>query len=63
MIELSEEHEIFRRTVRELCEREARPLVEEAEAQRRFPRELLPAMAGPGFFRIRVAAGGRRRRR
>ena len=56
VIELSEEHEIFRRTVREFCEREARPLVEEAEAQRRFPREkLLPAMAGPGFFRIRVA--------
>jgi len=56
VIELSEEHEIFRRTVREFCEREARPLVEQAEAQRRFPREkLLPAMASPGFFRIRVA--------
>ena len=56
MIELSEEHEIFRRTVREFCEREARPLVEEAEAQQRFPREkLLAAMAGLGFFRIRVA--------
>jgi len=54
-MELSEEHRLFQQTVRDLCERELRPLVERAEAEERFPRErVLPAMAALGLFRIAV---------
>ena len=54
-MELSEEHRLFQQTVRDLCERELRPLVARAEAEERFPRErVLPAMAALGLFRIAV---------
>jgi alkylation response protein AidB-like acyl-CoA dehydrogenase len=56
LVELSEEHRIFQRTVRDFCERDVRPLVEEAESSARFPRDsLLPRMGELGFFRIRMA--------
>jgi len=58
---MDSEHGLFRKTVRDFCERELRGLVEEAEAQERFPREkILPRMAALGFFRIGVPeqAGG-----
>jgi alkylation response protein AidB-like acyl-CoA dehydrogenase len=52
----SEEHRQFRASVRAFAEREVRPLVDEAEARQRFPRErVLPAMGRLGFFGIGVA--------
>lgn len=53
----SEEHRRFRASVRAFAEREVRPLVVEAEARQRFPRErVLPAMGQLGFFGIGVSA-------
>jgi hypothetical protein len=57
----TEEHTLFQKTVRDFCAAHLQPLVAEAEATERFPRErILPAMAALGFFRIGVpeAAGG-----
>jgi butyryl-CoA dehydrogenase len=45
----------FRSTLRDFCERELRPLVDQAEVAGCFPRsEILPAMAALGWFRIGV---------
>jgi alkylation response protein AidB-like acyl-CoA dehydrogenase len=50
----TEEHRLFRRTIAEFCEAEVLPLVERAETDETFPRQLLPAMAALGLFRIGV---------
>lgn len=51
----SPEHRMFRESVQAFAERDVRPLVEDAEARQRFPREMiLPAMGRLGFFGIGV---------
>jgi len=58
---LSEEQRLFETTARAFCEKHLRPLVDASERTECFPRrEILPAMAELGFFRIGVpeALGG-----
>ena len=38
---LTEEHEIFRETVRKFAQREIEPLIEEAEREEKFPKQLI----------------------
>lgn len=44
--ELSAEHELLRRTIRDFCAREVEPVVDEHERARRFPTDIV-AMLGP----------------
>jgi alkylation response protein AidB-like acyl-CoA dehydrogenase len=44
--DLSPEHELLRRTIRDFCAREVEPRVEEHERERRFPTDVV-AMLGP----------------
>lgn len=48
------EHEIFRKTVRDYCEREIAPNVEKWEAARFFPNSVFTDMGRLGFLGIRV---------
>jgi alkylation response protein AidB-like acyl-CoA dehydrogenase len=48
--ELSEEHEDFRRVVREFAEAEVAPHAAEWDAEHRFPVELVPRMGDLGLF-------------
>ena len=52
---LSEEEEIFQRTVREFAEQEVRPLVAEMESEMRQPPELLAKL-----FELGLMGSGRR---
>jgi alkylation response protein AidB-like acyl-CoA dehydrogenase len=45
-LDLSPEHELLRRTIRDFAENEVEPVVEEHERQRRFPTDIV-AMLGP----------------
>jgi alkylation response protein AidB-like acyl-CoA dehydrogenase len=45
-LDLSPEHELLRRTIRDLATREIEPIVEEHERERRFPTDVV-AMLGP----------------
>jgi alkylation response protein AidB-like acyl-CoA dehydrogenase len=45
-LDLSPEHELLRRTIRDLAAREIEPIVEEHERERRFPTDVV-AMLGP----------------
>ena len=49
--------ERFRDRVRALIDRYVSPLVEEAEAERRFPREAIEELGREGLFRERWAGG------
>jgi short/branched chain acyl-CoA dehydrogenase len=48
--ELSEEHEAFRRSVRDFAEKEVAPHVAEWDKQHHFPVELMRTMGEMGFF-------------
>lgn len=49
----TEEHEIFRKSVRDFCEKEIRPHVDEWEEKGIFPREIFTEMGKLGFLGIR----------
>lgn len=51
--DLSEEHKIFQKSIRDFAEKEIAPLVEEAEEKEEFPVELFPKMGGLGYLCIR----------
>ncbi len=48
----TEEHEMFRKTVRDFAQKELAPHAEEWEREGIFPRELFPRFAEMGFFGI-----------
>jgi alkylation response protein AidB-like acyl-CoA dehydrogenase len=51
--DLSEEHRIFQKAIRDFAEKEIAPLVERAEEEERFPLELFPRMGRLGYLGIR----------
>jgi citronellyl-CoA dehydrogenase len=51
----SEEHEIFRRTLREFVEKEIKPHIPEWEAQGAIPRELFEKLGSLGYLGIRFS--------
>ncbi len=53
-IELSEEHELFRKSVRDFVESKILPRWREVEESNRIPRELLEEMAQMGFFGVGI---------
>jgi len=60
---LSEEHKMFRDTVRKFAEKEIAPLIEEAEREQKFPKELIArahkaGIMGVGFPEEYGGAGG-----
>ncbi len=52
--QFTDEHEVFRRTVRQWCLKELRPHVAEWEAAREFPREVFKQAADLGLLGIRI---------
>lgn len=58
--DLSEEQKIFQKAIREFAEKEIAPLVERAEEEECFPKELFPKMGQLGYLGIRYpeAYGG-----
>ena len=61
--ELSEEHEAFRRSVRDFAEKEVAPHVAEWDKQHHFPVDLVHKMGELGLFGLDRPRGVRRRRR
>lgn len=59
--EFSPEDRLFREAIRGFAQKEIAPLVEEAEAQERFPQQLFPLAGDLGYLCIRYPAeyGGR----
>jgi len=49
---LSEEHRMFRETVREFARREIEPLIEEAEREQKFPRRLIAKARDAGLLGV-----------
>jgi butyryl-CoA dehydrogenase len=56
--EFSEEQNIFRETVRKFFEKELAPLVEKAEEEEKFPKEIFKKMGKLGYLCIRYPAEG-----
>ncbi len=52
--ELSAEHQLFQRTLREFVDAEIRPVVKDWEHAGRYPTEIVEAMKGMGLFGITV---------
>ncbi len=52
--ELSEEHRLFRQTIRELVDREIRPVVKDWEHSGRYPTEIVERMRTMGLFGLTV---------
>jgi short-chain 2-methylacyl-CoA dehydrogenase len=50
--DLSDEHELLRRTVREFAERRIAPVAEELDREHRFPYDIVAEMAGLGLMGI-----------
>ena len=48
----TEEQKIFRRTIRDFAEKEVAPLVDDAEKNEKFPRELLPKLGELGYLGV-----------
>lgn len=48
--EFSEEHKMFRDAIRDFCEKEVGPLVDEAERKEKFPVSLFPKMGKLGYL-------------
>ena len=61
--ELSEEHEAFRRSVRDFAEKEVAPHVAEWDKKHHFPVDLVHKMGELGLLRPQRPRGVRRRRR
>jgi|ECHvirMinimDraft_2_1075157.scaffolds.fasta_scaffold01147_1 alkylation response protein AidB-like acyl-CoA dehydrogenase len=59
-IELKEEHELLRQSVRELCETKIRPYVEKGEKERYIPPEVRAAVVEAGLmgFNVKPEYGG-----
>jgi len=53
--DLSPEHRIFQKAIRDFAEKEISPLVERAEEEERFPLELFPKMGQLGYLGIRYS--------
>jgi short/branched chain acyl-CoA dehydrogenase len=53
-LDLSEEHELLRRTVREFAEERIAPVAEELDREHRFPYELVAELAGLGLMGIPI---------
>ncbi|MFQ5457286.1 MAG: acyl-CoA dehydrogenase family protein, partial [Myxococcota bacterium] len=53
----TEDHEIFRKTLRTFCEKELAPHTEEWEAAGIFPREVFNRFGEMGFLGIRYPEG------
>jgi alkylation response protein AidB-like acyl-CoA dehydrogenase len=51
---LSEHHELLRRSVRDFAEAEVRPHAQEWDKAERFPKEIVPKLAGMGLLGIRI---------
>ena len=52
--QFNDDHEMIRKTVRQWCEKELRPNIEEWEAARLFPRSVFEQAAELGLLGIRV---------
>jgi short-chain 2-methylacyl-CoA dehydrogenase len=52
--DLTEEHELLRRTVREFAERRIAPVAEELDREHRFPYEIVAELAGLGLMGIPI---------
>ncbi|MGC4955109.1 acyl-CoA dehydrogenase family protein, partial [Actinomadura citrea] len=50
----SEEHELLRRTVRELAEAKIAPFAAEVDEESRFPQEALDALVANGLHAVHV---------
>ena len=48
----TEEQKIFRKTIRDFAEKEVAPLVDDAEKNAKFPRELLPKLGELGYLGV-----------
>jgi alkylation response protein AidB-like acyl-CoA dehydrogenase len=53
-VEIDEEHEIFRKSVRDFAEREIEPLVPEIERSNTIPSALLKKAAELGYFGLGI---------
>src|SRR5881394_4080713 len=53
-LDLSDEHELIRRTVREFAEERVAPVAEELDREQRFPYELVAEMAELGLMGIPI---------
>ena len=51
---LSEKHRTVRRSVRNFCEREIRPIAKEIDEEARFPWEIVEKMGNLGFFGVQA---------
>lgn len=51
---LSEKHRTVRRSVRNFCERELRPIAKEIDQEARFPWEIVEKMGNLGFFGVQA---------
>ncbi|MBN2062719.1 MAG: acyl-CoA dehydrogenase family protein [Deltaproteobacteria bacterium] len=51
---LTEKHNIVRRSVREFCEREIKPIAKDLDIEARFPWEIVEKMGKLGYFGIQV---------
>ena len=51
-IDFSDEQRIFRKTIRDFAEKEVAPLVDDAEKNEKFPRELLPKLGELGYLGV-----------
>ena len=51
---LSDKHRTVRRSVRNFCERELRPIAKEIDQEARFPWEIVEKMGNLGFFGVQV---------
>jgi alkylation response protein AidB-like acyl-CoA dehydrogenase len=50
--ELSNEHKMFRKTVRDFAEKEITPLIEESEKEQNFPKQLIERAVKAGIFGV-----------
>ena len=50
--DLSDDHELIRRTVRDFAEGEVKPVAEELDREKRFPYEIVSKLGGLGLMGI-----------
>ena len=51
-LNLSPEHELLRRTLRDFCAKEVEPVIEKHEKERRFPTEIVAELGEMGMLGI-----------
>src|SRR5206468_4041003 len=52
--DLPSEHQLLRQTVRDFCEKEVAPVIEEHEKARRFPREIVDRLGPMGLLGVPI---------